>query len=233
MLTRKVVTSSAAALALVVLSVPAVSAQSEGVATASTAAATSTEAAVPALGSLSGSVDDGSLGGLDAYSSGDTSLGGLAPETDEVCELPALGGSVAKFYPLFGIEGVPTGVLDLITSALDSFPNLLDVVTGGGRGSALIGAAGSLGEGLCTSIFGGEMVVPPVTVIVDGDGTPVTTVTGAVNGSSGADSSAAASSEASGDGFSRGGAGTDGNDDATEVAAGDPPLATSVPVPGA
>ncbi|KAA0919011.1 hypothetical protein [Dietzia sp. ANT_WB102] len=232
MLTRKVVTSSAAAaLALVALSVPVVSAQDEGVAT--TAAASTSGADSPALGSLSGSVDDGSLGGLDSTRADDTSLGDLAPETDEVCELPALGGSVAKFYPLFGVDGVPTGVFDLITSALDSFPNLLDVVTGGGRGSALIGAAGSLSEGLCTSIFGGEMVVPPVTVIVDGDGTPVTTITGAVTGSSSADSSTAASSEASADGSSRGGAGIDSEDGATEVGADDPPLATSVPVPGA
>lgn len=215
MLTRKVFTASAAAAALVALSVPPVNAQDDGLATGD-----SESGSLP-LGSIGSGSDEG------------TSLGDLTPESDEVCELPGLGGSVAKFYPLFGIEGVPTGVLDLITSALDSFPNLLDVVTGEGGGTALIGEAGSLSEGLCTSIFGGEMVLPPVTVIVDGDGAPVTTVTGtstidgsgslgSVAGSSAA--AAAVSASAAGD------AGTDsaGHD---EIDASEHTLPTSVPVP--
>src|SRR5699024_10462360 len=74
-------------------------------------------------GSLGGG-SPGSLesGSLDSASGDDTSVGDLVPETDAACELPALGGSVAKFSPLLGIDGVPTGVMDLITSALDSFP---------------------------------------------------------------------------------------------------------------
>ena len=195
--------------------------------------------------------DSGSLGGgspgslesdsLDSGSGDDTSVGDLAPETDEVCELPALGGSVAKFYPLFGIDGVPTGVIDLITSALDSFPNLLDMVAGEGRGSALVGEAGSLSEGLCSLVFGGEMVPPPVTVIVDGDGNPVSTVTGTATASSttsapattttsadeaGTGTSIAASDDASTDGANRDGGDPDDAD------AGEAALATSVPVPG-
>lgn len=217
MLTRKVFTASAAAAALVALSVPPVNAQDDGLATGD-----SESGSLP-LGSIGSGSDEG------------TSLGDLTPESDEVCELPGLGGSVAKFYPLFGIEGVPTGVLDLITSALDSFPNLLDVVTGEGGGTALIGEAGSLSEGLCTSIFGGEMVLPPVTVIVDGDGAPVTTVTGtstidgsgslgSVAGSSAAAAAAAVSASAAGD------AGTDGAGH-DEIDASEHTLPTSVPVP--
>ncbi|MDV3354612.1 hypothetical protein ACIQCV_07565 [Dietzia maris] len=190
-------------------------------------------------GGSPGSLDSGSL---DSGSGDDTSVGDLAPETDEVCELPALGGSVAKFSPLLGIDGVPTGVMDLITSALDSFPNLLDVVAGEGRGSALVGEAGSLSEGLCSLVFGGEMVPPPVTVIVDGDGNPVSTVTGTATASSttsapattttsadeaGTGTSIAASDDASTDGANRDGGDPDDAD------AGEAALATSVPVPGA
>lgn len=172
------------------------------------------------LGSLeSDSLDSGSL---DSGSGDDTSVGDLAPETDEVCELPALGGSVAKFYPLFGIDGVPTGVIDLITSALDSFPNLLDMVAGEGRGSALVGEAGSLSEGLCSLVFGGEMVPPPVTVIVDGDGTPVSTVTGTATTSSSTSSPATTTTFVDDAGIG-----------GPVAASGEAALATSVPVPGA
>ncbi|MFS4488043.1 hypothetical protein [Dietzia kunjamensis] len=195
--------------------------------------------------------DSGSLGGgsldslesaslesasLDSASGDDTSVGDPVPETDAVCELPALGGSVAKFYPLLGIDGVPTGVIDLITSALDSFPNLLDVVAGEGRGSALVGEAGSLSEGLCTLVFGGEMVPPPVTVIVDDDGNPVTTVTGTATTSPGTSSPATTTAAASGaagtDGVDLAGADSDGVA-ADDADAGEAALATSVPVPGA
>lgn len=198
-------------------------------------------------GADAGSLGGGSLGSLesgslDSASGDDTSVGDLVPETDAACELPALGGSVAKFSPLLGIDGVPTGVMDLITSALDSFPNLLDMVAGEGRGSALVGEAGSLSEGLCTLVFGGEMVPPPVTVIVDGDGNPVSTVTGTATASSttsspattttsvddaGTGTSIAASDDASTDGANRDGVDSDDAD------AGEAALATSVPVPGA
>ncbi|MBB1013611.1 hypothetical protein G6014_15225, partial [Dietzia kunjamensis] len=171
MFTRKVVTASAAALALVALSVPVVNAQDGDTlpdeAASGSISLGSLEGGDPDASSLAGgsegssddisgedgaggeNADSGSLGGgslgslesasLDSASGDDTSVGDLVPETDAVCELPALGGSVAKFYPLLGIDGVPTGVIDLITSALDSFPNLLDVVAGEGRGSALVG----------------------------------------------------------------------------------------------
>lgn len=165
--------------------------------------------------------DDG--GSLDSESAEDSSLGDLVPESDETCELPDLGGSVAKFYPLFGISGVPSGVVDLVTSALGSFPNLLDVVAGPGGGAALVGQAGSLTGPLCSSIFGGEMVPPPVTVIVDTDGNLLTTVTGTTTpDSSGtaesAPTSASTSTEAAG---------------APNTGADSGALPTSVPTPGA
>ncbi|MFI8590861.1 hypothetical protein [Dietzia maris] len=208
---------------------------------------TSGEDGTDGEGADSGSLGGGSLsslesdspdsGSLDSASGDDTSVGDLVPETDAVCELPALGGSVAKFYPLLGIDGVPTGVIDLITSALDPFPNLLDVVAGEGRGSALVGEAGSLSEGLCTLVFGGEMVPPPVTVIVDGDGNPVTTVTGTATTGSSTSSPATTTTvvDEAGIGGSvaaSGDAGTDGVD-ADDADTGDVALATSVPVPGA
>ncbi|MDN4506480.1 hypothetical protein [Dietzia maris] len=279
MFTRKVVTASAAALALVALSVPVVNAQDGDTLSDEAASGSislgSLEGGDPDAASLAGGsggasgdasgedgtdgegADAGSLGGgslgslesgnldsgsLDSGSGDDTSVGDLVPETDAACELPALGGSVAKFSPLLGIDGVPTGVMDLITSALDSFPNLLDVVAGEGRGSALVGEAGSLSEGLCTLVFGGEMVPPPVTVIVDGDGNPVGTVTGTATASSttsspattttsvddaGTGTSIAASDDASTDGANRDGVNSDDAD------AGEAALATSVPVPGA
>ncbi|USX45048.1 hypothetical protein [Dietzia kunjamensis] len=268
MFTRKVVTASAAALALVALSVPVVNAQDGDTlpdeAASGSISLGSLEGGDPDASSLAGgsegssdnisgedgaggeNADSGSLGGgslgslesasLDSASGDGTSVGDLVPETDAVCELPALGGSVAKFYPLLGIDGVPTGVIDLITSALDSFPNLLDVVAGEGRGSALVGEAGSLSEGLCTLVFGGEMVPPPVTVIVDDDGNPVTTVTGTATTSPGTSSPAtttAAASDAAGtDGVDLAGADSDGVA-ADDADAGEAALATSVPVPGA
>lgn len=260
MFTRKVVTASAAALALVALSVPVVNAQDDGSlagdADSGSISLGSLEGGSLDAGSLaagsdgpaegesdgdevagSGSLGDGSLGDLDSASGEDTSLGDLVPSTDGVCELPALGGSVAKFYPLFGIDGIPTGVLDLITSALDSFPNLLDVVAGEGGGAALVGETGSLGEGLCTLVLGGEMVPPPVTVIVDGDGNPVTTVTGTPTSSSASVTSTATSSGSSttpGVETSDGGPGGAPAETGADAAdAGEPTPATSVPVPAA
>lgn len=274
MFTRKVVTASAAALALVALSVPVVNAQDDGPGAGEAGTGSlslgSLEGGSLDAGSLTGgsdatddasdgdeggtggdeSADTGSLGGgslgsLDAAGGDGASLGGMTPETDEVCELPGLGGSVAKFYPLFGIDGVPTGVLDLISSALDSYPNLLDMVAGEGRGSALVGEAGSLSEGLCTLVFGGELVPPPVTVIVDGEGTPVTTITGTPASSADASPSAGstAASGETGSGNSEGASGTtsgttsvDADSDDSDMGdsdAGERVLATSVPVPGA
>ena len=222
MFTRKVVTVSAAAFALVALSVPVVNAQDDAAAPDGAGAGSiplgSLESAGLGAGSLadgsadvvgdggegddgegddsgqdgdasgdgSGSVGGGSLGSLEGVTGEDSSIGDLTPETDAVCELPGLGGSVAKFYPLFGIDGVPTGVIDLVTSALDSFPNLLDVVAGEGGGTASLEQTGSFAEGLCGTFLGGEMVLPPVTVIVDGDGNPVSTVTGTTTPSSSA-----------------------------------------------
>ncbi|EYT59896.1 hypothetical protein H483_0113750 [Dietzia sp. UCD-THP] len=198
---RRVVTASAAALMAVALSVPIVSAQAggdgpDGSATGSLDLGSlvgggGDSGSLPGgsgEGSGSGSVDDGGVddgsvgeeGSLDTASAEDSSVGDLVPESEATCELPDLGGSVAKFYPLFGISGVPTAVLDFVTSALGNFPNLLDVVAGPGGGATLVGQTGSLTEPLCTAVFGGEMVLPPVTVIVDGDGNPVTTVTGTV-----------------------------------------------------
>ena len=185
MLTRKAVTVSAAAsLALAAFAVPAVNAQDAD------GPAGGAESGSISMGSLEGgSNDSGSLGAgsgeglggsLGSAGSEDSSVGDLAPPSDKVCELPDLGGSVAKFYPLFGVSGVPSGVLDLIATALGDFPNLLDMVGGAGSGESLLGEAGSLEGPLCSSILGGQMVTPPVTVIVDGDGNPITTVTGTV-----------------------------------------------------
>lgn len=208
---RKVIAASAAALALVVMSVPVVNAQDDAPESGS----------LPLGGLFGGSLDEGSLsgdplggsggeaegepeggsgsaGGLDAIGSEGDSLSGSGHQGEKICELPGLGGSVAKFYPLFGIAGVPTGVIDIVTTALDSFPNLLELVAGEGAGAALLWQTGSLNEGLCTSIFGGEMVMPPETVYVDEDGQPVSTVTGTPApgaGSSGSGGSSAAESE--------------------------------------
>ena len=242
MLARTAATVSASALALIVFSAPVVHAQIDG---AESGAGSSDLGSVDAGSLLGGSLDDGSLeggsagetgaegsggnagsddgGSLDSESAEDSSLGDLVPESDETCELPDLGGSVAKFYPLFGISGVPSGVVDLVTSALGSFPNLLDVVAGPGGGAALVGQAGSLTAPLCSSIFGGEMVPPPVTVIVDTDGNLLTTVTGTTTpDSSGtaesAPTSASTSTEAA---------------DAPNTGADSGALRTSVPTPGA
>jgi hypothetical protein len=261
MSTRRIVTASAAALAVVALSVPVAGAQDDipGPGSGSSDAG-SLDAGSLDAGSLgAGSLQDGSLGGeslaggsldsgsgegdddevgsseggsLDSGSAEDSSLGDLAPESEATCELPDLGGSVAKFYPLFGISGIPSGVLDLVTSALGSFPNLLDVVAGPGGGAALVGQAGSLTDPLCTSIFGGEMVLPPVTVIVDGDGNPVTTVTGTVAPAGSAPVSTSGSTTNSTPA-------TDGDDTGSAqsvdpgAATGTVALPTSVPTPGA
>ncbi|MCT2275436.1 hypothetical protein [Dietzia cinnamea] len=265
MFTRKVVTVSAAAFALVALSVPVVNAQGDAAAPDGAGAGSiplgSLESAGLGDGSLadgsadvdgdddegddggedgaaggdgSGSAGSGSLGGLEGVTGEDSSVGDLTPESDAVCELPGLGGSVAKFYPLFGIDGVPTGVLDLVTTALDSFPNLLDVVAGEGGGTASLAQTGSFAEGLCGTFLGGEMVLPPVTVIVDADGNPVSTVTGATtpSGSTVASTLTAASGAAddsvAGD---SGAAAADARAAAAPGASADAPVPTSVPVP--
>ncbi|MCT2140160.1 hypothetical protein [Dietzia cinnamea] len=276
MFTRKVVTVSAAAFALVALSVPVVNAQGDAAAPDGAGAGSiplgSLESAGLGDGSLadgsadvdgdddegddggedgaaggdgSGSAGSGSLGGLEGVTGEDSSIGDLTPETDAVCELPGLGGSVAKFYPLFGIDGVPTGVIDLVTTALDSFPNLLDVVAGEGGGTASLEQTGSFAEGLCGTFLGGEMVLPPVTVIVDGDGNPVSTVTGATTPSSSAVTSTLTAASVSADDA---GEDADDADDAGAEASGAAaaagaraaatpdesavaPVPTSVPVP--
>lgn len=243
MFNRKAVTVSAAALAVVALSIPVVNAQ-DGDAGTSVPEVGSLESGSLESGSLeSGSLGGGSLGGrgpgggasgdggnegaggesgsLDSASADESSLGDLVPTPEAACELPDLGGSVAKFYPLFGISGIPSGVLDIVTSALGSFPNVLDMVAGQGGGAALIDDTGSLAAPLCTSIFGGELVLPPVTVVVDEDGNPVTTVTGTVTRSSpGAVTSTSTGDQAPGVRSADPGSGT--------VA-----LPTSVPTPGA
>lgn len=158
---RMLLTASVSALAAVALAAPSVHAQD----------AEEVEGGGPS-GSLA-SVGSASTG------SGDGSLDGVAPEDDgAMCELPGLGGSVAKFYPLFGDGEVPPVVMDFVTTTLDSFPNVLDIIVGAGNGAAVVGQAGSLAEGLCTSIFGGDMVLPPVTVIGDEDGGPAGATTG-------------------------------------------------------
>ncbi|MET3862120.1 hypothetical protein ABIE38_003056 [Dietzia sp. 2505] len=266
MSTRRVVTASAAALIAAALSVPIVSAQvgddgPSGSATGSLDAGSlmggGESGSLPggsgegsggdtgssgAAGSREAGSSDGSAGdegSLDTSSADDTSVGDLVPESEARCELPDLGGSVAKFYPLFGISGVPTAVLDFVTSALGTFPNLLDVVAGPGGGANLVGQTGSLTEPLCTSVFGGEMVLPPVTVIVDGDGNPVTTVTGTVApggtgtgsiGGSGSGSGAEASTPSSTQSSSPVSVAAGGG---TESGTGAVALPTSVPTPGA
>ncbi|PAY23192.1 hypothetical protein CEY15_09030 [Dietzia natronolimnaea] len=254
---RRVVTASAAALMAVALSVPIVSAQAggdgpDGSATGSLdlgslIGGSGDSGSLPGgsgEGSGSGSVDDGSVGeegSLDTDSAEDTSVGDLAPESEATCQLPDLGGSVAKFYPLFGISGVPTAVLDFVTSALGGFPNLLDVVAGPGGGATLVGQTGSLTEPLCTAVFGGEMVLPPVTVIVDGNGNPVTTVTGTVApngtgssgvGSLGGGSGTSTSTSPSSSTWTAGPVGQ-GAGDVPASRTGAVALPTSVPTPGA
>lgn len=246
MFTRKVVTVSAAAFALVALSVPVVNAQGDAVAPDGAGAGSIPLGSLESAGLGDGSLADGSadVDGDDdeGDDGGGSSVGDLTPETDAVCELPALGGSVAKFYPLFGIDGVPAGVIDLVTTALDAFPNLLDVVAGEGGGTASLEQTGSFAEGLCGTFLGGEMVLPPVTVIVDGDGNPVSTVTGATTPSSSAVTSTLTAASVSADD-----AGEDADDAGAEAsgaaaaagarAAATPdesavaPVPTSVPVP--
>ncbi|AVZ40155.1 MULTISPECIES: hypothetical protein [unclassified Dietzia] len=254
---RRVVTASAAALMAVALSVPIVSAQTggdgpDGSATGSLDLGSlvgggGESGSLPGgsgEGSGSGGVDDGDAGqggSLDTASAEDSSVGDLAPESEATCELPDLGGSVAKFYPLFGISGVPTAVLDFVTSALGTFPNLLDVLAGPGGGANLVGQTGSLTEPLCTAVFGGEMVQPPVTVIVDGDGNPVTTVTGTVApggtgsagaGSLGGGSGAPTSTSSSSSTLTSGPVGQSAGD-VSASRTGAVALPTSVPTPGA
>ena len=184
MFVRKVVTASAATVTLLALAVPVVNAQGEGPGSGSAGSGVLDGGSLEG-GSLEGSLSDGSESGGSAEgsseedgSSGSGSLdsGSLDsgrreapnrtdpdPDPAAPCELPDLGGSVAKFYPLFGISGIPTAVINLVTSALGSFPNLLDVVAGEGGGAALLGDTGSFAGPLCTSILRGGMILPPLT----------------------------------------------------------------------
>ena len=166
MFSRTFVAASASAL----LAAPAAHAEDDG------AGAGSLDAGSLELGSL----DGGSLASLGDDEAGGADVGTDGDAPDAVCDLPDLGGSVAKFYPLSGLEDMPAPVMDVITSALDAVPNVLELVAGEGNGAGVVGQAGSLADPLCTSILGGEMTQPPVTVVVDEDGGPVTTVTGTV-----------------------------------------------------
>lgn len=243
MFTRKVVTVSAAAIAAVALSVPLVQAQDSGLEARSVEAGSldagslvSGDGPGGSLASASGE-GGGSAGSLTSASgedggsagSDDSSLAGLVPTTAPAasCELPDLGGSVAKFYPLFGLTDLPSGVMDMITSALSSFPNVLDMVVG--DGSALLSQTGSLTDPLCTSIFGGEMRQPPVTVIVDGDGNPATTVAGTV--AAGAKAAAKAGTSTSTLSGSSSAADTSGEGSPSQEEASTAALSTTVPVP--
>lgn len=246
---RKVITASAAALALVVMSVPVVNAQNDAPETGSLPlggvfggsleeGSLSGDSSGDAAGGSAGDGEDdseegasGSAGSLEALGSEGDGLSGPGPQSEEICELPGLGGSVAKFYPLFGVAGVPTGVIDIVTTALDTFPNLLELVAGEGAGAALLWQAGSLNEGLCTSIFGGEMVMPPETVYVDEDGQPVSTVTGTPApgaGSSGSGGSAGSETAQASDGTL---AGQESEISATDEAEAEAAPSTTVPVP--
>lgn len=225
---RQVVTASVAALALAAAAAPVVNAQDE---VADTGALS-----VEGLGG--GSLEWGSLGseGEGSLGSEGEGLSSVVPETGEVCDLPDLGGSVAKFYPLFGLTGIPTSVIAMVTDALDSFPNLLDLVAGEGAGTVLLGQTGSLNGVLCSSIFGGEMVMPPVTVIVDQDGNPVTTVTGtiAAKPAQATSTSTAVSSQQSDDASTTVDGAVDGaevGDTVGDEAEAEAPLPTTVPVP--
>lgn len=169
---RSLVSVSAAALvAAAALAVPTVHAQAGG-----GEAGGGTGSLSPDSLSAGGSLGDGAESG---------SLPGLASDapTDVACDLPELGGSVAKFSPLLGISGIPSAVVTLAASVLDAFPNLLDVVAGEGGGAALVGRTGSLSGPLCTTVLGGRLTtaVTPVevTVVVDRDGNPLTTIGGA------------------------------------------------------
>lgn len=175
---RSLVSVSAAALvAAAALAVPTVHAQAGG-----GEAGGGTGSLSPDSLSADGSLGDGGSLGADPESG---SLPGLASDaaTDVACDLPELGGSVAKFYPLLGISGIPSAVVTLAASVLDAFPNLLDVVAGEGGGAALVGRTGSLSGPLCTTVLGGRLTtaVTPVevTVVVDRDGNPLTTIGGA------------------------------------------------------
>lgn len=233
---RQVVTASVAALALAAAAAPVVNAQDE-VADTGALSVEGLDGGSLEGGSL-GSEGEGSLGseGEGSLGSEGEGLSSVLPETGEVCDLPDLGGSVAKFYPLFGLTGIPTSVIAMVTDALDSFPNLLDLVAGEGAGTVLLGQTGSLNGVLCSSIFGGEMVMPPVTVIVDQDGNPVTTVTGtiAAKPAQATSTSTVVSSQQSDDASTTVDSAVDGaevGDTVGDEAEAEAPLPTTVPVP--
>ena len=110
------------------------------------------------------------------------------------------------------------------------------MVAGEGGGTASLEQTGSLAEGLCDTFLGGEMVLPPVTVIVDADGNPISTVTGTTTPSSSAvTSTLTAASVSAGDAADAGDAVADDSGAAAAAAApgepADAPVPTSVPVP--
>lgn len=239
---RKVLVATAAALALAGSSVPVVNAQDDA-----------GSGSLPISGLVGRHLEDGSVSGFsaggteggggedaavedsgsalgaDSTGSDESRLSELVPESEEICELPGLGGSVAKFYPLFGLTGVPTAVIDLVTTVLDTFPNLIELVGGEGAGAQLLSRTGSLNEGLCTAVLGGDMVLPPVTVIVDEDGAAVSTTTGTVNPDAG--SSGSGGSLGTGAGETSGASAAPETVDADATASGSA-LSTTVPVPG-
>ena len=159
---------------------------------AGTAVAQGTETAPATPAATSGSLDSGSLdsgsldsGSLDSGSTEGGSVEGLTPKLDSTkyCELPGLGGSLSKIYPLLGITGVPPIVVTLVTGALDAFPNALEILGLDGY----LGELGSLEGPLCGTVLGGKMTssstapTPPpatstVTVVIDANGNPTTTV---------------------------------------------------------
>lgn len=178
---RKTVALTAASLVVVGGAGTAVAQDAASEAPSSSAPATSTAAADSgslAGGSLeSGSLESGSLEGGSAE--------GLMPKQDanKYCELPGLGGSVSKIYPLLGVTGVPSIVVTLVTGALDAFPNALEMLGAEGYLPQL----GSLEGPLCSTLLGGKMVASTtstpaptatatVTVVLDADGNPTTTV---------------------------------------------------------
>ena len=160
---RKFATVSAAEIVVAAISVPVVNAQAE-------------------LGGSSGGANGSSL---DTQSLEGGSAEGVVPSQDPAatCVLPGLGGSVGKIWPLLGITGVPSIAVTLATSALDSFPNGLEMIAGEGAGGELLKSAGSLESPLCTTVLGGRMTTsttpttpatPTVIIRVDADGNTTT-----------------------------------------------------------
>lgn len=123
-------------------------------------------------GSLQGgSLDGGSLQGGSANTTAPTTT----PGVEKHCDLPNLGGSVAKVYPLLGITGIPSIIVTLATGALDSFPNALEMLGVDGQLTQL----GSLEGPMCGTVFGGSMTATTVstTTSTSASGTTATSAT--------------------------------------------------------